>query len=102
VLLRLDLAARREPHPHELGAQRLTELRLREKQHVVRPAPPHEHRRDHARLRRQEQRVDGAVVGNVVREHPVQEVDGVRALHAHVRARPSRSGRRNGCHRSLD
>jgi len=102
VLLRLDLAFRRKAHAHELRAESVAELGLRQQEHVVGPAPPDEDGRDHPRLRRQQQCVDRARVRDVVRQHPVQILDRVRPLHPHVRAGPARCALRNGGHLSLD
>ena len=55
VLLELDLAARTQPHPQQMRAHLLAELGLREQQVVIVAAQDDE-RRDHTRLRRQEQR----------------------------------------------
>src|SRR5581483_12522206 len=86
VLLELDVALRRETHPREVRLHDGAELRLREQQHVVCTATPDEQRRDHARLRRQQQRVDRPRLGNVVREHPVQVLDRVGSPNANVGA----------------
>jgi hypothetical protein len=57
VLFELDLRLGGEPHAKKLVAQGLAELRLRQQQEIVLSAPQHAHRRDHARLRRQQQRL---------------------------------------------
>src|SRR6266542_4084378 len=49
VLLPLDLALRREPHPRQASPDRLAEPGLRQEQEVVRAPPPDDERRDHAR-----------------------------------------------------
>ena len=102
VLLELDLALRGEPHACELPQKDVAELGLGQEEDVVGAAAPDEERRDHARLRGEQERVDRPFVGHVVREHAVQVVDGVGALHPDVRPAPARRLRRNGCHRSLD
>ena len=79
VLLGLDLALRREARAHETRAHGLAELRLGQEQKVVRAATPDAQRRDDASLRGQQQRrKDVRVLLDVVREHPLQELDGVR------------------------
>ena len=82
VLLRLDLGLRREAGAEQLGPDALAELGLGQEQEVLVPAPQHDERRDHARLRGQQQRLArlaGPERGDVVREHPVEVLLGAGA-----------------------
>ena len=101
MLLERDLGLGRKAHPQQLVAQRLAELRLGEEQEVLGPAAQDAHRRDHACLRRQEQglaRVAGGERLDVVREHALEIVLGVRPDHADKGARAtSRDGVRESC-----
>ena len=75
MLLRLDLGLRREAGAEQLGPDALAELGLRQEQEVLVPAPQHDERRDHARLRGEQQRLARLAWperGDVVREHPVE------------------------------
>src|SRR5262249_10699270 len=56
VFLRVDLAPCSEAEAQELRAYPVAEPRLRENEEVHVAAAPHDERRDHARLRRQQQR----------------------------------------------
>src|SRR4051794_3428178 len=96
VLLRLDVDFRREARALQLSAHRVAELRLGEQQEVVGRTPVDAEGRDDPRLRRQEQRVAHVVCGDVVRDHPLQEVLRVRPRHAEVRTR----AKRNAWHRN--
>jgi hypothetical protein len=77
MLLELDHGLGREAHAQELVPEGLPELGLREQEVVVGPAPDHAHRRDHARLRGEEQRLAGLAgcqPRDVVRKHALQVV----------------------------
>ena len=97
MLLRLDLRLRREAHAYELALDRVAELRFRREQEVVFRATEHAQRRDHPRLRREQQRVArtaGLERLDVVRDHALQVVGGVRSRDAEERPRASGNGRR--------
>jgi hypothetical protein len=99
VLLRLDLRPRREAHAEQLGAHALAELGLGEQQEVVVGASQDAKRGDHARLRRQQQRLAARPCGerlDVVREHPLEVVRRVRACDADERSGPGRMERHPG------
>jgi len=98
VLLPLDLALRGETHPRQLCPHDLAELRLRQQQHVLRPSAPDEERRDHARLRREQQRVHRPLDRDVVGKHPVQILDRVLPRYTHVGARATGRCRGQGRH----
>ena len=87
VLLGLDLALRGDPHPRQVRAHGLAELGLGQEQEVVLAAAPDDERRDHAALRRQDQRLARLGREHVVRDDPLEQVGGVRPLHADVGAR---------------
>jgi hypothetical protein len=88
VLLGLDLALGGEAHPRHVSANGLAELGLGQEQEVVFAAPPHEKRRDHAALRRQDQRLAGLALEHVVRDDPLQEIGGVGPADPDEGARP--------------
>jgi hypothetical protein len=86
VLLRLDLGLRREPEPAQLRRHTLAELRFREQQEVIRPAAPDDERRDHAPLRREEERLAGVAEVerlDLVRDHPLEVAGRLGAGDAH-------------------
>ena len=71
-----------------MGANDLAELGLGQEQEVVLAAAPDEERRDHAALRRQDQRLARLGREDVVRDDPLQQVGGVGPLDPDVGARP--------------
>ena len=73
VRLGLDLALRREAHSRHVSADRLAELGLRQEQEVVLATAPDEERRDHAALRREDQRLAGLGLEHVVRDDPLEQ-----------------------------
>jgi hypothetical protein len=93
VVLRLDVDLRREAGACELRAHDVAELGLRQHEEVVARAADDPERRDDPRLRRQQQRVAVLVRGDVVRDHPLQEVLRVGPRHAEVRTRAKRNAR---------
>jgi hypothetical protein len=100
VLLELDLSLGREPHPDELVAQRLAELRLGDEQQVFGAATHHAHRRDYPCLGGQKERFARAAYlerRDFVREHALEVVHRIRAGDTHER--PRADGDR-GCHGS--
>ena len=77
MLLGLDLAPCAQAHPRQLRAHDLAQAQLGQQQEVVVGSSQHDERRDHARLRGEEQR--GARLPererlDVVRDHPLQVV----------------------------
>jgi hypothetical protein len=94
VLLELDLALRGKSRPQERAAHGLAQTGLGEKQEVVVAAPDDPKRRDDPPFRRQKQRVAGRL-RDVVREHALEEVLGIRAADANVLALPL-----GNCHRN--
>src|SRR5919108_805079 len=90
MLLELDLRLRREAALHERCSHRLTELGLSEKKVVLTCAPHYPDRREHTALRRQEERVAGVTgreTGDVVRQHGLEVVRGLRTGDPDERAR---------------
>ena len=99
VLLGLDLALRREAGAQQLRAHDLAELGLGQEQEVVVAATQDDERRDHARLRGQQQRLaalSGGERRDLVRDHALEEVGRVRAGDADERARPAVGACRTG------
>src|SRR5205085_3634472 len=98
VFLRLDLRLRREAEAQQLVPDALAELGFGEDEVVVLIAPQHAERRDHARLRGQQQRVAGLTDRerlDVVRDHPLQVLARIGTGDANERARsPNNSTRR--------
>jgi hypothetical protein len=99
VLLVLDLALRRETRTQQRCAHDVAETRFGEKQEVVGTAPPHDQRSDHPTFRREQQRFAN-VAGNVVRDHALEEILGLRACDAHVVACAPGRTLRDNCHRN--
>ena len=88
VLLGLDLALRSDPHPPQMSQDRRAELGLGQQQEVVFAPPPDEQRRDHAALRRQDQRLARVGREDVVGNDPLQQVGGIGSRNPDVGARP--------------
>ena len=88
MLLRRDVHLGAQPHAHEVAQHHAAELRLGEQEEVVGASAPDGERRDHAGLRGEEQRLT-RLLGNVVRDHSLEEVLRVRAPNADVRTRPN-------------
>ena len=86
VLLELDLGLRREAGAEQLGPDALAELGLGQEQEVLVPAPQHDERRDHARLRR------SAAAPRTTRRARARR----RRSRASGRGTPRRRGRRRG------
>ncbi len=75
MLLHLDLALRREPRADERRPDPLTEPGLGEEQEVLDPTAQNDERRDHPRLRGEEERLAGLADPerlDVVRDHRLQ------------------------------
>ena len=89
--LGLDLALGREPGAQQRRPHGLAEPTLGEKQEVVVRPAHHAHRRDDPPLRRQQQRV-ARRLRDVVREHPLEEILGIRPAHADEVPLPFRDG----------
>ncbi len=90
VLLGLDLALRREAHAEQSRAHALAGAGLGQEQEVFDVPSQHDDRRDHARLRRQQQRlarIADRELLDVVREHRLEECLRTRAAHGHEVAR---------------
>ena len=90
VLLDLDVALGREAGAEKRGAHSFAEARLGQQEKVLHAAPPHGQRRDHARLRREEQRfarVADRELLDVVRDHRLEVRLGIRPPHADEVAR---------------
>jgi hypothetical protein len=75
----------------------LAEAWLGQEQKIVRLSAHDHDRSDHARLRRQEQRLAGSG-RDIVREHPLEEVLGVRPGDAHKLPQAGGDSARNGSH----
>ncbi len=89
--LQLDHAVGGEAVALKLTTQPLSELRFREQQEVLHSLACHRHRGDHARLRRQQQRLADLAdpeALDVVRHHPVQIAGRFGAAHANERPWP--------------
>jgi hypothetical protein len=97
VLLGFDLDLRREPGAKQCRPHRLAQAGLGEQEEVIGRTAHDDDWRDHAGLRRQEQRLAGSEC-DVVREHALQEVLCVGACNANELARPSGHPLRNGFH----
>ena len=83
-----------------MSTHRLAELRLGEEKEVVRAASPDEKRSDHAPFRCEDERLARLGGENVVREDPLEQVGGVRALHAYAGPRPDIGLGRDRLHRA--
>ncbi len=80
MLFLLDLALRGEPRTDERGSDRLTEPGLGQEEEVVDGATEHDERRDHPRLRREQQRLARVADPerlDVVRHHRLQVGGGI-------------------------
>ncbi len=91
VLLELDLGPGREPGAQELRPYHLPERRLRQEQEVVLRAAHDPQRGDYASLRRQQQRIAHVAKCqrlDVVRDHPLEELPGLRSRNAHEGSGP--------------
>ncbi len=82
MLLGLDLGARAQAHPGQMRSDDFAELGLGQQEEVVGCASQDDERGDHARLRSQQKRwtcVPHVERCDVVRDHPLEVVLGVRA-----------------------
>jgi hypothetical protein len=85
MLLARDLRASREAEPDEVVTQGTGQLGFGEEEEIVLRASQDPDRRDHAGLRRQEERLAGlsdAERLDVVREHALEVVRGISPSHA--------------------
>ena len=83
MIFLLDLDLRREPGTRQGRSHGLAEAGLGQEQEILGPAADDDERCDDTRFRGEEERLAGGR-GDVVRDHPLQEVLGVRARNAHV------------------
>ena len=97
VLLGLDLDLGREPRAKQVRAHRLPETGLGQQQEVAGLTAHDDERRDQPRLRRQEEGL-ARRGGDVVRQHPLQEVLRVGPGHPDVVPGPRGHSSRNRCH----
>ncbi len=87
VLLGLDLDPGAQTQSRQVPEHHVAELGLGQQQEVVVGSPPDDERRNHARLRGQQERL-ADVLRDIVRHHPLEELLGVWPAHGDVRARP--------------
>ena len=97
VLFGLDLDLRREPRSEQGRANGLSETGLGQKQELLGRSPDDDERRDQPRLRREKERRAGRG-GDVVRQHPLEEVLRVGPGHPDEVAGPRSHFSRNRCH----
>jgi hypothetical protein len=97
VLLRLDLDLGREPRAKERRCDVLAEPRLGQEQEVVIGAAHDDDRRDQPRLGREQHGAAGRL-GDVVREHALEEVLRIGARDPDVVTRAARNSARHRCH----